>query len=208
MHTSQSYHPHPSALLRTNRIVWRLPVYGDTRMNAARAQPLCDAEDFGRYLCFFWNHMFSPNDKTAIPRQTIYTPKSFAALFAFLRGRVTTPDWAKCLDVVIDISRSQRVIAKLVDSVADEAIQATISLAAPQNPRRLHCPTHHNGILKLQPPLSLGVLVITVPRSKLRPIFGKFMSHGRHVPTSFQIYGGKIFMDRLFFSQFRVSLAR
>lgn len=192
MQASQPYHSHPSAFPRTNRIVWRLPIYGDTEMNATCAKPVCDTEDFATFLYFIYGPMLSNlynHDPNAIHGQPFYTPKSFAALFAFLRGRVPTADWAKSLDFVMNYTRNQRAMTKLgLESIFDEAVQATLLLAAPQGPPPSYFPTYPNGVLKLERPPNPCALVITVPRSKLRPIFGKFMSHGRHLPTSFQIY--------------------
>jgi hypothetical protein len=191
LQTTQPYHPRAAALPHTHRIVWRSPMYGDTQVNASRVKPICDDQGFA--LSLYWlsnfmlSHLYTQHRKEiATINHGYYTPKSTATLLEYLRDRVTTADWNKSIDMLLEFQQEYRSGQNLgLHTMFDELLQINLSFplfktAPSQTPRSHRIPGN--------PVVTHCAIVITVPRSRLRPIFAKFMSHGRHIPASFQIY--------------------
>lgn len=178
----------------TNRITWRLDRTGDSIVEFKNTTPVCDANNFWKYLLDLYHAMFPDNaigSEIQNPR-FVYTRSSYAALLAFFKRRISV-NWSQCIVKLLDALKDEfqekdnTDVSYAGDILMNLELYGLFSISQPPPQVKTSSRTQHIGILKRQNVPDPCVVVLTVPRHTIQTLKEKVVNYGKPCPMYFQL---------------------
>jgi len=165
------------------RIIWKRPCSGDSLITE-QTKLSFDPDDFVKVLMSIYTEMFVNVQQYGSPQGTTkphhYTPAGFAALLAFLKPRIAV-NWVHVMNLFIGrLGTEPPVSAKRLSADIMQQLDffgvLTTTIFSPSRFRLEASDLSGTGVLSLPTPPETTIVVLSVPRHLVQPIYQKVQS--------------------------------
>lgn len=187
-----------------SRLNWKIATSIDPNVNVTESKLSCNPENLAKLLLVVYIGMFSHETGGYLDRigglasqgsgrmrfpQPHYSRKSFAVLLDFLRSRITV-NWTEFWKFFLGLVERDQELAIGKQSIQDLKMQCRMygfdTLDKLDTSKTIY--RHDRGLLKSENPPEITMLIIDIPRRKLRTIYAACVETGHRINMLFKIH--------------------